>query len=260
MEDPAPVLVACDIDGTLLRTGHPATPGVRAAVGRIRAAGFHVVLATGRSLAGALPVAEQLGLDDAWIVAANGAITAHLTGRNYEVIARHDVDAQAAVRAAVRVLPGVRIAAEIVGAGYLVNTPFADGELNGVQHSVNALEELWTKPTPRVILQGTGAYRLVPALQSVGLTSYATRSDWVDVTAPGISKASALEKVRVELGVEDYDTVAIGDSENDLEMLTWATAGFAMGHAPVPVRAAADHVTGTIDEDGAATVMRSLLN
>jgi hydroxymethylpyrimidine pyrophosphatase-like HAD family hydrolase len=99
----------------------------------------------------------------------------------------------------------------------------------------------------------------VPALVARDLTAIATRRDWVDVTGPGITKASALEQVRVTLGVEEHNTVAIGDSENDREMLSWAANGFAMAHAPAFVIAAADHVTGTIDDDGAAAALWSLL-
>lgn len=259
MTDLAPVLVACDIDGTLVRTGHPVTAGVRYAAERVRAAGHHIVLATGRSLVGALPIALELGLDDVWIVASNGSITAHLVGDQYQVTEEHAVDAEAVVRVAVEASPGVRIAAEIVGAGYRVNLEFPDGQLNGEQRSVSALEELWSTPTPRMALHGHDAYRLIWPLRALGLTAILTRSDWVDVTAPRISKASALEKVRTELGVESHDTAAIGDSENDVEMLRWAAVGVAMGHAPAFVVAAADHVTGTIDDDGAATALLRLL-
>lgn len=259
MRASAPLLVACDIDGTLVRTGSLATAAVRNAAAQVRAAGHHIVLATGRSLTGALPVARQLGLDDGWIVASNGAVTAHLVGDHYQVTEQHNLDAEAAIRVAVAAAPGVRIAAEMVGTGYRINIPFAEYELNGAQHSVRGLEELWTHPTPRIALQGPSGYRLVWALRALGLTAIATRRDWVDVTAAGISKATALEKVRTELGVEPGDTVAVGDSENDVEMLGWAAHGWAMGHAPPFVIAGADYVTGTLDDDGAATVLRSLL-
>jgi len=262
-QHPAPaatsLLVACDIDGTLVRTGHPATRAVRHAAAEVRAAGHHIVLATGRSLVGALPVAVQLGLDDAWIVSSNGAVTAHLVRHHYQVTEQHDVDAETAIRVAVQEAPGIRIATEIVGIGYRVNIRFPKGQLNGAQHSAGSLEEFWSNPTPRVALYGPGAYRLVPTLLANGLTAIATRLDWVDVTAPGISKATALEKVRATLGVEAHDTAAIGDSENDLEMLGWAAHGFAMAHAPAFVIAAADHVTGTVDDDGAARALLSLL-
>jgi hydroxymethylpyrimidine pyrophosphatase-like HAD family hydrolase len=53
--------------------------------------------------------------------------------------------------------------------------------------------------------------------------------------------------------------VAIGDGGNDVQMLRWAARGVAMGHAPEAVRAAADEVTGGIEDDGALPVLRSLL-
>jgi len=255
----SPLLIACDIDGTLVRTGHPATMAVREAASAVLAAGHHIVLATGRSLAGALPVARELGLDDAWIVASNGAATAHVQGGGYEVIERHDVDAEVTVRLAMATQPGIRVAAEVVGAGYRVNLPFPEGELNGEQREVAGVEELWAEPTPRLALHGPGAYRLVHPLRMLRLTAIETRSDWVDVTPHGLSKATALEKVRTELGVEDHATVAIGDGDNDLEMLGWAMTSWAMGHAPGHVQAIATRVAGTIDDDGAAGALRSLL-
>ena len=74
----------------------------------------------------------------------------------------------------------------------------------------------------------------------------------------GITKASALEALRRELGVKPERTVAVGDGRNDVEMLAWAARGVAMGHAPLEVRAVADEVTGTIDDDGVLAVLRSL--
>jgi hydroxymethylpyrimidine pyrophosphatase-like HAD family hydrolase len=59
--------------------------------------------------------------------------------------------------------------------------------------------------------------------------------------------------------VQPFATVAIGDGGNDREMIQWAARGVAMGHAPEDVRAVADEVTGTIDDDGAVAVLRSLL-
>jgi hydroxymethylpyrimidine pyrophosphatase-like HAD family hydrolase len=259
MELTAPALVACDIDGTLLHTGQPASAGVRAAVDKVRGAGHHIVLATGRSLAGALPVAAELGLDDVWIVASNGAVTAHLVGDEYEITDLHAIEPESVVRLAVEAMPGIRVAAEIVGLGYRVNIPFPDGTLPGLQRSVTSQAELWAETTPRLALHGPGAYSLVPALREMGVTAIVTRSDWVDVTPPRLSKATALEVVRERLGVTPWDTAAIGDSDNDIEMIRWAKHGIAMGHAPAQVIDVADRVTGTIDDDGAATALLRLL-
>mgnify|MGYP001756842431 FL=1 len=61
------------------------------------------------------------------------------------------------------------------------------------------------------------------------------------------------------LKVAPEDTVAVGDGRNDIEMLRWAGRGVAMGQAVEEVVAAADEVTGHVDEHGLATVLRSLL-
>jgi HAD superfamily hydrolase (TIGR01484 family) len=253
-------LVACDIDGTLINTGQPPTAAVRAAVERVRAAGYHVVLATGRSLIGALDAAVELGLDDVWLVASNGAVTAHLKGGEYEITDLHGIEPEQVVRLAVEAMPGIRVATEVVGVGYRVNIPFPDFELNGDQHSVGVLEELWAEPTPRLVIYGPAAFGLVPVLRAMRLTVIETRSDWLDVTPPRLSKATALEQVRAELGVESWDTAAIGDGENDVEMFRWAARSIVMGHAPSHVQGYADRATGPIGDDGAAPALLSLLS
>ena len=99
-------------------------------------------------------------------------------------------------------------------------------------------------------------------VERVGLhgVSYAVGwTAWLDINPEGVSKGSALELVRRRLHVEPADTVAIGDQRNDIEMLEWAARGVAMGQAPDEVKAAADEVTGTVEEDGLAQVLRSLL-
>jgi hydroxymethylpyrimidine pyrophosphatase-like HAD family hydrolase len=79
------------------------------------------------------------------------------------------------------------------------------------------------------------------------------------VTAGGVSKAAALERVRASLGVSPARTIAVGDGTNDIEMLRWAARGVAMGHAKGSVRDAADEVTGPIAEDGVLPVLQSVV-
>lgn len=98
-------------------------------------------------------------------------------------------------------------------------------------------------------------------IDQIGLheVSYAVGwSAWLDINPEGVSKGSALEQLRRQLGVQPGDTVAVGDQRNDLEMLRWAARGVAMGNAPDEVKAAADEVTGDVLEDGLADVLDSL--
>lgn len=253
-------LVALDIDGTLVGTG-AAVPAVTAeAVRTVRRSGHHVVLASGRSLVGVLPVARQLGIDQGWVVASNGAVLARV-GRvlpgGYQLETVHSFDVEPVVRLARAALPTVQVGVEEVGRGYRVDRVFEPGLVNGRQRCVPDAE-LWETPAPRVILRAAGAADLLEPLRALGVTPTPAGPGWVDVTPTRLSKATALERVRERIGVGVRSTVAVGDGVNDLEMLAWAARGVAMGHAPAAVLAAADEVTGTLEEHGVVAVLRTL--
>lgn len=73
-----------------------------------------------------------------------------------------------------------------------------------------------------------------------------------EVTVAGTDKARGLDVIVEHLGLDRADTIAIGDSWNDLTLLRRAGLGIAMGNAHPEVKAAADEVTGRVDEDGLA--------
>ncbi|MCL4114128.1 UNVERIFIED_CONTAM: hypothetical protein GTU68_040100 [Idotea baltica] len=81
----------------------------------------------------------------------------------------------------------------------------------------------------------------------------------VDVSPRGNHKAVALQVLVEHLDLTSADAVAFGDGGNDIEMLRWAGTGVAMGNARPAVRAAADHVTGTVDQGGVAAFLEPLL-
>jgi hydroxymethylpyrimidine pyrophosphatase-like HAD family hydrolase len=62
-----------------------------------------------------------------------------------------------------------------------------------------------------------------------------------------------LDQLAADLGVEPAYCLAIGDGRNDIEMLTWAGHGVAMGNAPAEVQAAADAITDPVSKHGTAT-------
>jgi hydroxymethylpyrimidine pyrophosphatase-like HAD family hydrolase len=255
-------LVALDIDGTIAIPGTTAiSNAVRDSVADARDAGHDIVLASGRSLAGMLPIADTLGLTEGWVSASNGAVVAHLDTRAPDGYRLHNVrtfDPASVVRRARSTFPGARVATEVIGRGYRVTHLFAPHELNGEQKLVD-LEEATERRTTRLILSTPGIVDLRDELAACGVTVNPDNNNWLDITPLGLSKATALEDIRRQLGVDPSRTIAVGDGPNDLEMLAWAHDGVAMGHAPTQVQDAADHVTGTLQGDGAATVLRSLL-
>ncbi|GAB2491934.1 HAD family hydrolase [Promicromonospora xylanilytica] len=253
-----PVLVALDIDGTLTASARLDVPAPTvAAVGAVRAAGHHVVLASGRSLAGVVPIAAVLGLEEGWAIASSGAVIARLTPDGYrlDLADVRTLDARQVVSCALEArLSGLAIAVEEIDVGYYVSEPFPAGLLRGEQ-TVLPVHELGALASPRIVLRAPGAHSLIGPLRAAGLTATPAGADWIGVTPPGVSKATALETVRRRLRIDRADTLAIGDSINDLQALVWAAWGVAMGHAPAQVRKAADHVTGALAQHGAATVL-----
>lgn len=81
----------------------------------------------------------------------------------------------------------------------------------------------------------------------------------LELTRADVSKAKALSFLCEHLGFSIADAMAIGDTENDLEMIKAAGVGVAMGNATNPVKEAADYVTLTNLEDGVAAVIREFL-
>ena len=73
-----------------------------------------------------------------------------------------------------------------------------------------------------------------------------------EVLPRGVNKGAGVAKLLARLGVPPSACLALGDAENDVEMLQLAGVGVAMGNAKPPARAAADVVVGTNDEDGVA--------
>jgi Cof subfamily protein (haloacid dehalogenase superfamily) len=262
-----PRLVALDIDGTLLKwvegvgtTYEQISPPVYDAVHRVLDAGVPVVLASGRSPHGMTRIADQLGLhtdgdDPVWVVASNGAVVFRYPP--LEVVHEETFDAAPAVAAVLEHHPTALVAVEERGIGYRVNRPFPIGELTGGM-TIAPVDELVAGPVSRVIIRDPDATAddFVALAERLGLqgTDYVVGwTAWLDLAPVGVNKASGLRLVADELGVEAPDVLAIGDGRNDIEMLEWAGRGVAMGQSVEVVREAADAVTGTVHDEGAAT-------
>jgi Cof subfamily protein (haloacid dehalogenase superfamily) len=74
----------------------------------------------------------------------------------------------------------------------------------------------------------------------------------VEATGPDISKGEALSRLAAHLGVSQSATMAVGDQDNDVSMISWAGLGVAMGNASPGAKAAADVIAPALSADGAA--------
>ena len=260
-------LVALDVDGTIVDLDGSLSPRVRAAVHAVRDAGHHVVISTGRSIPGGTEIAARLGIDTGWMVLSNGTLTVRLDPAlpgGLQVVEAVTFDPTRAVRMLQDLLPGALFAVERPGRGYLVSTDWPEGELGGEMTRVDD-GELLAEPCLRVVVRDltrelADFERIVRGAGLHGVTWNLGWTSWLDLTPDGVSKATGLEALRPRLGVDPADTVAVGDFDNDVEMLRWAARGVAMGQAEPHVVAAADEVCAPVTEDGLADVLESLLS
>ncbi len=266
-ESPRRRLIALDVDGTIITHGGHLDPRVQTAITACVSNGHHVVIATGRSVVATMPVLARLGIAHGYAVCSNGAVTLRIDPRRtkgYKILEKVTFDPRPALSVLRDELPEALVAVEELGRGFMVSSPFPDGELMGNQRVV-PWDALVAKRATRVTLRMPDAEpeAFMAHIERIGLheVSYAVGwTAWLDINPEGVSKGSALEQLRRRLRVEPCDTVAVGDQRNDIEMLQWAARGVAMGNAPEEVQAVADEVTGSVEEAGLAAVLESLLD
>jgi len=250
-------LVVADLDGTLRSRTLGVTPGVRAAVAEAQACGVRVCVATGRMWPSAASWVKMLGADAPAILYNGGQVLDFGTDRVlYERRLPRAVAREAL--ALIRREPEARIHLYLDDRVYVERPdPLTDAYAadDGVTVDlVPALEPLLARDPYKMLLIGSPERMaaLGDAVRASGLAVHAVQSEphYLEVLPPGVSKGAALGPLLAALGVAAEEVIAVGDNWNDLEMIEAAGLGVAMGHAPAGVRARADHVCGTSEEEG----------
>lgn len=261
-----PLLVALDIDGTVCveNTADPfahktISVPVREAVARAMRTGAHIVLCTGRLAPATLPFLRELRIHIGFAVCSNGAVL--LDAGTGDVVERSSFALAQPISSLVARLPGAIFVAEAPGAGVLATGRVDDADMLFGEVRLIGTRELAARSTTRLAVHwpGHSDRELAAALAAAdlpGVQSCCYPGESVaDLTPAGVTKGSALERLRARLGIPIHRTVAIGDGTNDIDMLTWAAHSVAMGDAPAQVRAAATETCPPAAEDGLATAL-----
>jgi Cof subfamily protein (haloacid dehalogenase superfamily) len=262
------LLIALDIDGTLLKEDGEITDAVTAAVAKVRDAGHEVMLATGRSVSMTLPILDRLGITPEYVVCSNGAITLVRdedapTGYRRGFVERFDPST--VLDTVIERLPDANYAVEDEDGLYRYVGAFPDGALGAASERVG-FDELKTTHATRVVVISPehGTEEFLELVEQLGLRKVSYNvgwTAWLDIAPDGVNKATALERVRDLLDIPRSNVVAMGDGRNDIEMLEWAAKhglGVSMGQAPDDVAAVANRATASDLDDGAAELLASL--
>jgi len=258
-------LVATDLDGTLLRDDKTISARTITALRRVREAGMALVLVTGRPPRRLKIVARELDVTGL-AICCNGAMVYDLAA---DAIVEHNTLAADVARQLVGALreavPGVCFAVErglVFGhepayayAGQIVEDT---SPLSGDAHALcaEAVTKLIVRH-PELPLDDLLRISRVVAGEMAAVTH--SGAPFVEISAAGITKASALAGLCDRLGIAASRVIAFGDMPNDLPMLGWAGHSVAVANAHPDVLAVVDEVTTANEEDGVAVVLERLL-
>ncbi len=264
-----PWLIAIDIDGTLVHDDGYLAPEVIREVVRVRELGHHVVVATGRAAANAIPVVQDVGIEEGHVVCSNGAVTIEINNEDSKGYLVREVigfDPGPVLSQLIEKLPEAHFAVEDVDGTYRFHKPFPSYAL-GAENIETPLDQLMHGEVSRVVVLSPeqNVNDFLEIVESVGLhsVSYAIGyTAWLDISPQGVTKASALEQRRKALDIPRNRVITIGDGRNDISMFEWANEGgglsFAMGQGPDEVKQAAQIVTAAVEEHGVAKVLSGL--
>jgi hypothetical protein len=255
-------LVATDLDGTLLHPDGTVTDRTREVIDAVDAQGVTVVFVTGRPVRWMESLWHHVG-DHGLAICSNGGIVYDVPGRSVVEARTIPRDVGLTVAELIRAtFPDTRFALEKT-AGWAREPSFAPAD-DRSELGVGPLEEIFDDTVVKMLalhLDEDPEHYWAQVEKIVGhavTTTWSSVGALVELSGPGVTKASTLELVCAERDIPSSDVVAFGDMPNDVAMLEWAGTSYAMGNAHPLAVAAADHVAPRNDEDGVAAVLERL--
>ena len=272
-------MVAIDLDGTLLRKDGTMGDRTRLALQAAVRQGIRVVICTGRRFRTTLPILSELQL--AVPVIVHGGLLIKDAG-TYETLYHRYLGKDFALEAvkflkAYGATPIVYV--DLFAQGIDI---YLDNERDGHPFHLKYLErnrlnchfvgDVTTVFCPQTIHIGTLADR--PSLEILNLrierefgasirhqvmNNTNEEGAFLEIMSPGNSKWRALSRLIETEGFTPEQVIGIGDEVNDLEMIQHAGLGVAMGNAIPAVKAVAQYVTRSNEEDGGAHVVEQFL-
>ncbi len=259
-------LVVSDVDGTLVRKDKSLSPEVIAAVHRLRGAGIAFTLISARPMSGVMPLVAPLGIDIP-VAGINGGVIFRPDG---SVIAEHRVDAG--------VVAGLFAMAEGVAVDRWI---FADNRwyVSSLDGERIAHESIASNAEPVLRADFSDLYDrtdkvtfvsfdapMLRALTQRAAAAFGDRATvgqsqtyYLDVTDTAANKGDGVAALAKMLGIDLADVAVFGDMDNDVAMFERAGFSVAMGQAPDAVKARADEVSTSNDENGVAHAIDSFI-
>jgi len=258
------MLIATDLDGTLLRRDKTISQFTASVLERLAAADIQVVLVTGRPIRWLAHVYDQLRTPVP-AVCANGAVIYDPV--DDRVLRADPLEPSVLAEVAKRLrdeVPDVQLAVEIADGREMrhdVTYPVEQGFGLAMERAVETPDDLVAAPAVKLLVRAgrrdpdTFATLVGRAVAGLAEATHSSYSGLVEVSAAGVTKAAGLAWFCRTAGRPADEVVAFGDMPNDVPMLTWAGRAVAVGNAHPAVKEIADVVVASNEDDGVATYL-----
>ena len=264
-------LLALDIDGTLLNSNNQISERTLAALIKVQEMGIRIVLASGRPTYGILPIAKQLELGNygGYIISYNGGQI--INAQNGEILFERRINPE--------MLPFIEHKAE--KSGFPLFTYHDDDIITNTANNPHIEKEaqlnnlnIIVEPELSIAIDCAPCKCVLVSDDEIALKNleehwkkrlsgsmdvYISEKYFLEVVPSGIDKSTTLSALLEILSISHKEVVAIGDGICDVSMLQTVGCGVAMKNAQHSVKACADHVTESNDEDGIACIIDKLL-
>jgi Cof subfamily protein (haloacid dehalogenase superfamily) len=256
-------VVFLDMDGTLLRSDHSVSEITRQTIRKLTAKGIPVILVSARPLDAILPTAADLGLSDQPLVSLNGGYIVQDEKPIFQAV----IDLETTARLTREIRPF-----KTTIAYYLQREWFADASDEWIEHEQKIMDnKIKIAPFPELLrvwtARGAGAgpnkMMVMSEPDSIAATEqhllslydhtlniYTSKPTYLEIMAAEASKSHAVRFLIGRMNISREETIAMGDSFNDREMIQFAGMGVAMGNAPDEIKAVAGYTTDTNNNDG----------
>lgn len=253
-------LIAMDMDGTLLNSQGKITEKTKQALHKAAAEGCYITLSTGRSLPALQHFLPELPIN-APLILYNGAMVARTDGTIlfHQPLSKEDA-------AAVFSSPYASddtilwqnnllfLSRHSEKTAYYEKATKMSGRLFQASSFSNITKLIWIDEPDSLQKRKAALSGSLP-----DTVSYCnSRPDFLEFFSGSVSKGTALRFLCKHLEIRPEETIAFGDGENDISLLQAAGLSVAMGNAAEEVKACADTITASNDEDGIALCIQSL--
>lgn len=263
-------LFVTDLDGTLLSKDHKISSRNREALQMLVDSGYEIAFCSGRILSSVKSLAEPLGFVD-FHIANNGAVVSYKNEIIYEKALdypklRKIVDLAYENDKNYHMYDKDTYYSDLYKPNRLVHMKRDDGD--GYHVKVRCHPDILSD----IIQEKISIYKITLHMSFINepeifnkvselenLAVYMSGAWSSDIMEAGISKGNAIKQIELNLDKKYDKIVAIGDHQNDIDMVQYADVGIAMGNAIDELKEVSDYITDSNEDDGFYKAVKYIL-